>query len=218
MPATITIACFAAASIQACGRRPVGHLLGQRERFLARLEHIAGVAQLGQHRELGARARGLLDHLQAARDVALLLADHAAPSAGKRRASALSGSACSSPLSVRSKRRAAVLPFVARARRHERRAAASARRTALPAICRPIGSPSRSNPQGIDIAGKPVRLYGIGEAPRCGEHALVLAADLHRPLPDLPCGDRRGRARRSRPPCRTPCGTPRSAPRAAARP
>ncbi len=55
--------------------RPARDLFGQRPGFVARSENIAAVAQLRQNRQVGAARGRLLDHLETARYVPLLLAD-----------------------------------------------------------------------------------------------------------------------------------------------
>ena len=51
------------------------------------------------------------------------------------------------------------IPSPARRRTHVRRMVASSK--CLPMICRPIGMPSLSKPQGSESAGKPARLTEI---------------------------------------------------------
>ena len=64
IPATMCRPRRAAISIQALAGRPVRDRLGERERLLAALEHVARVAQLRQDDQAGAVAGRLLDHAE----------------------------------------------------------------------------------------------------------------------------------------------------------
>ena len=56
-------------------RRPAGHGLGGREGFLARLEHVAAVAELRQHDQFRASIGGAADQPYGMRDVGFDRAD-----------------------------------------------------------------------------------------------------------------------------------------------
>jgi len=52
------------------------NLVGERERLLAVLEHIAGVAELREHDEIGSLRDRLIDHFERVANIAFLVADH----------------------------------------------------------------------------------------------------------------------------------------------
>jgi len=60
---------FAPSRSQMPATRSSGDRLRQREGFLARLEHVSGIGELGQHDQLGAEFDGAADQTEAVRDV-----------------------------------------------------------------------------------------------------------------------------------------------------
>ena len=76
MPATMCRSRRAAISDPGPDGRAVRYGLGELERLVAALEHVARVAQLRQHDQARAVACRLLDHAERLAEVRLLLADH----------------------------------------------------------------------------------------------------------------------------------------------
>jgi hypothetical protein len=128
-PATISMPCRAASSAQT-GPWGVGHLLGKAEGFLARGENIAGVAEFGEHGELGAAPRCVGQHDLCSTLRAFLPTCGSICRQAMRSLLSGMGDSVSNPCPLGVKAAAAATSSHAGAHRHGRRAAPCARRMA----------------------------------------------------------------------------------------